>query len=661
MSIVSLENVSRSFRSEPLLESITLGVDPGERLGLIGANGCGKSTLLRIIAGRETIDSGRVVVARGTSIAYLAQNPEFDPDLTVLQAVFVASTETMALLRDYEEACARLAIAGEDEPALLARVADLTARLEAAGAWDLETQARTILNHLGVGDDPDALMGTLSGGQRKRVALAHALITRPDLLILDEPTNHLDTDTVAWLERYLEGYTGTLLLVTHDRYFLDRIATRTLELERGQLQSFAGGYASYLEKKQEQEAQRAAAEEKRAALIRQELAWLRRGARARSTKQKARVERAWALIDAPEDAPAARLEISMAGRRLGTRTVDMKGLSKAYEGRPVVTDFTYTLKRGDRVGIIGPNGCGKTTLLDMLSRRLEPDAGTVEWGPTVVVGYYDQESRELQEDMRVIDYIREEAELIEDATGRTVTAAQMLERFLFPGPLQYSPIGRLSGGERRRLYLLRVLMSNPNILLLDEPTNDLDIPTLMRLEDYLDSFAGCLVVVSHDRYFLDRTVDSVFRFGAEGRLREFAGNFSAAQEALEREERARDAEPPPPVKGRGARSGAPPRGSARTPAAPSPSPTSPSASGEAGPAAAAKRVRKISSWEEAEMQRLEADIETGEARRKAIEDQLAEDSSDFERTQALYEELQALQAELDRRMERWTVLAEMPR
>ncbi|NDD31648.1 MAG: ABC transporter ATP-binding protein, partial [Proteobacteria bacterium] len=444
----------------------------------------GKSTLLRILSGREEPDSGRVVFARGISVAYLAQNPTFDPDLTVLDAVFAASTEIMRLQAEYEQACQ--AVSSGDESAL-ARMTGLAAALEASGAFDLETSARTVLNHLSV-TDVSARIGSLSGGGRKRVALAHALITRPDLLVLDEPTNHLDTDAVAWLERYLQGYTGTLLLVTHDRYFLDRVTNRTVEVEKGQVQTFVGGYADYLERKAEREAQKAVAEEKRDALMRTELAWLRKGPRARATKQKARVERAHALLEAPRDEKEAALDISLAGRRLGGKTIELKNVSKSFDGRAIISGFTCTLKKGERIGIVGGNGTGKTTLLELMCGRLAPDAGTVETGATVAIGYYDQESRALDDDMKVIDYIRDESDAIRTADGNVLTAEKMCERFLFSGAMQHAPIGRLSGGERRRLYLLRVLMGNPNVLLLDEPTNDLDIPTLVRLEDHLDGF-----------------------------------------------------------------------------------------------------------------------------------------------------------------------------
>lgn len=679
MSIISLENVTRQFRAEPLLDGIKLGIERGEKVGIIGVNGCGKSTLLRIIAGQETIDAGRVVIARGTTIGYLAQNPVFDETLTVLDAVFAASTEIMALLQEYERACQVLT----DNPAALAPVAELASQLEASGGWELETNARTVLNHLGV-VDTTAIVETMSGGMRKRVALAHALIVRPDLLMLDEPTNHLDTDAIQWLERWLAEYSGTLMLVTHDRYFLDRVTNRTFEIDRGQIQSFVGNYTSYLERKQEQEAMHIASGEKRDNLIRRELEWLKRGPRARATKQKAHLERARELVEAPREEAATHLNMNVAGRRLGSKTIELRHVSKAYDGRSIVSDFTYTLKRGDRVGIIGPNGCGKTTLLEMFAGRLEPDSGQVDTGSTVAIGYFAQtppfgeggcgdqashvlghrvatESLASMDDMRVIDYVRKEADVIHMADGRTVTASQLCERFLFPGPLQQTLIGRLSGGEKRRLHLLSVLMENPNILLLDEPTNDLDIPTLVRLEDFLEGFGGCLVVASHDRYFLDRTVESIFRFGEGGRLQEYAGNFSDSEEARERD---RKAPPRPSAKGKNGSKRAqarPTRGgdtaSAKSARGHDAALAQPAQSGGAAPAA---RSRKMSMRERLEMQSLEAELENGETRRKEIEALLAADSSDFARTQTLYTELQTLGPRLDQALERWAELSELP-
>ncbi|MBS1813117.1 MAG: ABC-F family ATP-binding cassette domain-containing protein, partial [Acidobacteria bacterium] len=501
MNIVSLENISKSYGVKPLIDHVNFGVQDGEKIGVIGTNGSGKTTLLRIIAGEELADQGRVITTNEKRITYLSQNPQFDDEQIVLDAVIEANSETLQLLRDYENACADLAAHGGTGEKLLHRVDELSVQIELAGAWELETKAKSILQRLDL-TDLTARLGSLSGGQRKRVALAHALVVKSDLLILDEPTNHLDAETVEWLEEYLSEYPGALLVVTHDRYFLDRVTNRIIEIDRGRVQRFEGNYAYYLEKKEEQEQQRIVEGQKRDAMIRRELTWLRRGAQARTTKQKARVERAEALMAQPKDQAKAELEISVRSRRLGSKILELHHVSKSYGDRTLLRDFSYTLKRGERMGIIGPNGAGKTTLLEIIAGRTKPDQGEVVIGETVVLGYYDQESRALNDDLRVIDYIREAAEWITTADGDKITASQMLNKFLFPPEMQYTPIARLSGGERRRLYLLRMLMTTPNVLILDEITNDLDIATLMVLEDYLESFAGCLIVVSHDRYFL---------------------------------------------------------------------------------------------------------------------------------------------------------------
>jgi ATP-binding cassette subfamily F protein uup len=626
MNIISLEDVSKSYGVKPLFEGLTLGLDEGERVGLIGSNGSGKSTLLRIVAGQERPDTGRAIIAGNREVAYLPQNPPFDPDQSVLDVVFAASDETMRLLRDYEMACQDLSLRGGDEQRLLDRVAKLAQRLESAGAWGMETNAKAVLTQLGI-NDTGARMGALSGGQRKRVMLAKALVARPDLLILDEPTNHLDADTIAWLETYLSRYAGTLLLVTHDRYFLDRVTDRILEIDRGRVQSFAGNYAYYVEKKEEQEAQLSAASEKREALLRRELAWLRRGAKARSTKQKARVGRAEELRRQPVEAAKAEMDISVGFSRMGKKILELDGVSKSYAGVKLIEGFSYSLKRSDRIGVIGPNGSGKTTLLEIITGGVEPDAGRVEKGQTIVTGYYDQENRELNGAQRVIDYIREVAERVETSDGQVITAGQMLEKFLFPPPTQYDLIARLSGGERRRLYLLRVLMSAPNLLLLDEPTNDLDIQTLVRLEDYLDSFPGCLIVVSHDRYFLDRTVDKIFRFEGDGRVEEYPGNYSAYLEARQRD-RAKTTESTPE----------PARLAAQV--------KSPSA------------ARRLSYKERREFEELEKRIADAEARKGEVQRRLAESSSDYVLVQALYLELESLNQQLERDVDRWAELAE---
>lgn len=633
MHILSIEAVSKNYGLKPLFENVNLGFDSAARIGVVGANGSGKSTFLRLIAQAEQPDTGRVVFAEGTMIGYLAQNPSFDPEQTVLDAVFAASDARTRLLRDYERACRDLALAGADETRLLNRVSELASELEASDAWEVETNARTILTRLGVGDR-SAKLGTLSGGERKRVALARALIARPQLLILDEPTNHLDAETITWLEGYLARFRGALLLVTHDRYFLDRVTESILEIARSTVQSFDGNYAYYLEKKEEQELARAAAGQKREMLIRRELAWLRRGAKARTRKSKARIDRAESLMQQPKEIKRAELDISLATTRIGKKILAVNNLSKSYEGRVLLKDFSRTLKQGDRIGIIGANGAGKTTLLDILTGRVAPDGGSLEVGQTVRFGYYDQENRALDETARVIDYISEVAERIETADGVFITASQMLEKFLFSGAIQYAPIAKLSGGERRRLYLLRVLMSKPNVLLLDEPTNDLDIQTLITLEDYLDGFSGCLIVVSHDRYFLDRTVENILRFEGAGKVREYPGNYTAFLEASRDEEK--DASPAPATK-------------------PAPPPKADNETREVN----AATQRKLSFKETRELAELESRIQNDERRREAIEIELSTHASDSQLVYALFMEREELTLRLARDLDRWAELAEL--
>lgn len=629
MHILSIESVSKNYGLEPLFEQVSLGLDSEDRIGVVGVNGSGKTTLLRLMARQVQPDSGRIIFATGVSVGYLPQNPPFDPDQTVLDAVFAASDARMKLLIDYERACHELEIDSNSEQRLH-RVSELAHELEAAGAWEMETNARTVLGRLGV-TDTTAAMGTLSGGQRKRVALAHALIQSPDLLILDEPTNHLDAETITWLETYLARYRGALLLVTHDRYFLDRVTGRILEIDRGAVQSFDGNYSYYLERKEEQELKRAVEGQKREMLIRRELAWLRRGAKARTRKSKARLDSAASLMAQPKEEPRAELDISVASSRMGKKILELHEITKAYDGRTLIDGFSYILKRGDRIGIIGPNGAGKTTLLEIISGRLKPDRGSVDVGLTVKLGYYDQENRALPADERVIDYIRAVAERIETAEGAFITASQMLEKFLFTGAMQYAPISVLSGGEQRRLYLLRVLMGAPNVLLLDEPTNDLDIQTLITLEQYLDEFAGCVIVVSHDRYFLDRTVEHIFRFEPEGRLRQYPGNYANFIEARESEEKAATI--------------AKPKGASREPADYKQLNNQPPGK------------RKLSFKEQKELAALESEIQEGERRQAEIEAELANNSSDAHLVHQLYQEQELLIAKLVGALDRWAELA----
>lgn len=455
MHILSVEHLSKSYGEKVLFDDISFHIAEQQRIGLIGVNGTGKSTLLKILAGQETADSGQIVHAKSFRVEYLPQHPVFVERSTVLEQVFYGDTPLIQLLRQYEQAVADLQTDPHDEKKQ-ARLYSLQSRMDAADAWEASTQAKTILTKLGIHNFTQQVH-ELSGGQRKRVALARALIQLADLLILDEPTNHLDNETVEWLEDYLSRYKGALLFVTHDRYFLDRVTTRICELDRGKLYSYEGNYAVFLEKKAEREEREAAAESKRQNLLRRELAWLRRGAKARTTKQKARVQRVEELRDRKVDGPAQTIEMSLGASRLGKTVMEIQHISKGYGERKLIDDFSYIVQPGDRVGIIGPNGCGKSTLLNMLAGRIQPDAGTIVVGQTVKLAYYTQENVEMDESMRVIEYVKEAAEVIRTSDGQTITASQMLERFLFPPHLQWTPISRLSGGEKRRLYLLRTL------------------------------------------------------------------------------------------------------------------------------------------------------------------------------------------------------------
>ena len=627
MNIVSLENVSKNYGFKPLFENVTLGLEDRDKIGIIGANGSGKTTFLRIIAGLETPDTGRVTRAKGKSLAYLSQNPSYDENMTVLETIFAASSGIMQTIRDYEAACHDLA-AGVNDANLLASMSDLQHELEMNGGWEIETNARAVLTRLDI-TDTSAKMGTLSGGQRKRVALAHELIFKPDILILDEPTNHLDADTIEWLESYLARYTGVLLLVTHDRYFLDRVTNRIFEVDRGTVQNFNGNYAYYLEKKADQEELRAVEGHKRDQLIKKELAWLRRGAKARTRKSKHRIEAAYNLMAIPKEQAKGEVDIAIGSKRLGSKVIEINSVSKSYGDVKLIDDFTYLLKRDDRIGIIGANGSGKTTLLDMITGRVAPSGGDIEIGQTVHIGYYDQESRALNDDQRVIDYIRDIAEYVTTIDGVQITAGKMLERFLFEPAAQYALIGNLSGGERRRLYLLRILMGSPNVLLLDEPTNDLDIPTLIALEEYLDDFAGALIVVSHDRYFLDRTIDNVFRFEPGGRVREYAGDYTAYLKRRERE----DAE----------------RKDLESPKAPTIAAT---------PATEKPKSSRLSFKEMREFEAIELRIAETEKRLPLIDIELAAAASNAGRVHELFIEQQNLNVQIEADLTRWAELAE---
>lgn len=634
MNILTAEHLSKSYGDKILFDDITFSIAEKQRIGLIGVNGTGKSTLLKIVAGLETADQGEVIHSRQFRVEYLPQNPDFEEGTTVLEYLYKGDSPIMQAVREYESALLDLERSPEDEAAQR-RLFQAQGKMDAADAWEAGTQAKTILTRLGIFefDKPAAL---LSGGQRKRVALAAALIQPADLLILDEPTNHIDNDTVEWLEEHLSKYRGALLLVTHDRYFLDRVTDRIFEISRGQLYSYEGNYGVFLEKKAEREEQEASSEAKRQNLLRRELAWLRRGARARTTKQKARVQRVEELKERGSGAQAESLDLSVSASRLGKKIIEIEHLSKAFGGRTLISDFNYIMLPKDRIGIIGRNGSGKTTLLQLLAGRMQPDEGRIEIGQTVKLAYYTQESQDMDEQMRVIDYIKEGAEMIRTQDGQTISAAQMLERFLFPPAAQWNRIGKLSGGERRRLYLLRTLMGEPNVLLLDEPTNDLDVETLTVLEDYLDSFPGVVVTVSHDRYFLDRSADRLFAFEGEGRIRTFEGSYSDYL-SLKREE-AREEE---------AEKKRLPEESLR------------SGDNRRSADSYSNRPRKLSYKEQKEWEEIEEVIAELEERVQQLQEKISGAGSDFTQVQSLYEEERIASEELERAMNRWAELSEL--
>ncbi|OCR02887.1 multidrug ABC transporter ATP-binding protein [Oscillatoriales cyanobacterium USR001] len=537
MTLFTLRSLKKDFGIKEILKDASFSLDEGDKVGLIGTNGSGKSTLLKMIAGLEPIDSGEIWVNSGAKIAYLPQQPDLNENYTVLEQIFADSGEKMALVREYEEISDKLTHGHGDTEKLMARLSVVFQRMEELGALELETNAKLILSKLGI-NDFEAKISDLSGGYRKRIALATALLSEPDVLLMDEPTNHLDALSVEWLQNYLNRYRGALLLITHDRYFLDRVTNRILEIDRADLYAYSGNYAYYLEKKAAAEESASSTQHKYKGVLRRELEWLKKGPKARSTKQKARIDRIREMQEQEFKKAQGKVDISTAGRRIGKKVVELTNICKSYGDRILIKDFTYNFTPEDRIGIIGSNGAGKSTLMDIITGRIQPDSGTVEIGSTIHIGYFDQHSEDLlmNENQRVIEYLKSVAELVTTADGSIITASQMLERFLFEPNQQYAPIHKLSGGERRRLFLLRVLMSAPNLLILDEPTNDLDVQTLAVLEDYLEDFNGCVIVVSHDRYFLDRTIDMVFAFEPGGTLRLYPGNYSIYLDYKKQEE-----------------------------------------------------------------------------------------------------------------------------
>ncbi|QIR41158.1 ABC-F family ATP-binding cassette domain-containing protein [Tolypothrix sp. PCC 7910] len=640
MSIITLQSVKKDFGIKEILKDASFSLDATDKVGLIGTNGSGKSTLLKMIAGLEPIDSGQILVSSGSKVIYLPQQPDLDENRTVLEQIFADSGEHMALVREYEELSDKLAHYPEDSQ-LMSRLSVVMQKMDATGAWELETNAKIILTKLGISDF-DTRIGTLSGGYRKRIALATALLSEPDVLLMDEPTNHLDALSVEWLQSYLNRYRGALFLITHDRYFLDRVTNRIIEIDRGDIYTYTGNYSYYLEKKALAEESAVSSQRKHQGVLRRELEWLKRGPKARSTKQKARIDRIQAMRETEFKQVQGKVDISTVSRRIGKKVIAINNVSKAYNGRTLIKDFTYEFSPEDRIGIIGGNGAGKSTLMDMITGRAQPDAGNVEIGSTIHIGYFDQHSEELltalNENQRVIDYIKEEGEFIPIADGTKITASQMLERFLFPGNQQYAPIHKLSGGEKRRLFLLRLLMSAPNVLILDEPTNDLDVQTLAVLEDYLEDFTGCVIVVSHDRYFLDRTIDTIFSFEEGGTLRQYPGNYSVyldykkAEEAAQQEAAIKEKSSKVEVEK----------------AVTQPQETE------------AKKRRRMSNWERKEFEQLEDKIAQLETEKAEAEKALLNvTAGNYSQVQKLYEQVETLKLAIDKATERWMELAEM--
>ncbi|MEL6495495.1 MAG: ATP-binding cassette domain-containing protein [Cyanobacteria bacterium J06623_7] len=640
MSILTLQNIKKDFGIKEILRDASFSIEPNDKVGLIGVNGSGKSTLLKMIAGIEPTDGGQRLLKSGARVIYLPQQPEIDENLTVIDQVFADSGEQMQLVREYENLSHKIGKAeGSDLDALMARLAVVTEKMATLEAWDLETKAKIVLSKLGI-EDFDTKVKDLSGGYRKRIALAAALLNEPDLLMMDEPTNHLDAESVEWLQEYLARFQGAILLITHDRYFLDKVTTRILEIDRADLYTYAGNYSYYLEKKALQEESTASSQRKLQGVLRKELKWLQRGAKARSTKQKARIDRIGEMQNREFKEAQGKVDIDTPGRRIGKKVIELAKVSKSFEGRTLFSDFSYEFTPRDRIGIIGANGAGKSTLMNIITGRIAPDTGKVDIGKTIHIGYFDQHSDNildaLDENQRVIEYIKDVAEVVTTASGDKISASQMLEKFLFPPDQQYAPIHKLSGGEKRRLFLLQVLMDAPNVLILDEPTNDLDVQTLAILEDYLENFNGCVIVVSHDRYFLDRTVEFILAIEPEGKLRLYPGNYSVYLEQKRKAEKAVKQE---------------------VAAQPKASKTKAS-NGKARSGNGDKANKPLSNFERREYQKLEAKIAQLEIDKEELEQDLVVNCSDFNLVQELSDKLASLNQEIDSNTERWMELAE---
>ncbi|MGI4874710.1 MAG: ABC-F family ATP-binding cassette domain-containing protein [Janthinobacterium lividum] len=632
MNLLSAENISKNYADRWLFQGLNFGLQQGQRLAFVGINGTGKTTLMRVLAGLENPDTGLVTRRQGIRVTYLGQQPVFDESLTVEETIFASQNDTLRAVKDYEH----VVNDPNHDPDDLQRVME---RMDNLNAWDYESQVQQILGRLGIlGDLLTRNVSKLSGGQRKRVALARVLIEEPDVLLLDEPTNHLDLATIEWLENRLNSPSLTLLMVTHDRYFLDRVATEIVELDKGTMYRYQGNYAYFVEKKADRELREATEVEKARNLFRKELEWMRRMPQARGTKQKARIDAFYVTKEkASTNLSKQQLELSVKTTRQGGKIIEAEHLSKKFGDKVVLDDFNYVFKKKDRIGLVGPNGAGKSTLLNMLTGKLAPDSGTLDVGQTTVFGYYTQTELEFDPSQRVIDIVKEVAEVVELANGDVLTASQFLTLFLFPPAQQYTLVNKLSGGEKRRLQLLRVLVRNPNFLILDEPTNDLDLGTLNILEDFLLHFSGCLLIVSHDRYFLDNLAEHLFVLEPGGAVLNFPGNYTDYRDYLaEREteaellaeEKAAKAAPAAPV------------------AAAPPAPTAPP-------------KRRASFAEKKELEQLEKTIATLETEKQQLTEQLYAGQGTHQDTKAWGARLLTVGDELDEKGLRWLELSEL--
>ncbi|NBC27498.1 MAG: ATP-binding cassette domain-containing protein [Bacteroidetes bacterium] len=630
MTYLSVENLSKSFGIKTLFEDITFGLSKGDKTALVAPNGTGKSTLLRIIAGEEVQDSGEVMTQNDIRIGYLMQEPKLHAGMTIREYILQGDSDITAIIKQYEEAVDQQA---EDfNETTQDAYMKATAAMDAANAWDFEQRMEQILGKLDI-TDLNRSIGTLSGGERKRVALAFVLIDNPDLIILDEPTNHLDLDMIEWLEGYLIKSNVTLLMVTHDRYFLDRVCNHILEMDAGELYHHNGNYGYYLQKKAEREQQEQAELHKAGQLYKKELDWMRRQPKARTSKSKSRIDAFHKTKEKVTSATDGReLELDVSSRRIGGQVLELEKISKSYGDLTILNDFTYSFNKGERIGIIGKNGVGKSTFLKIITGEEQPDSGDVNTGATIEYGHYRQQDVDFDENLRPIEVVKEVASVIELSDGSQISASQFLEHFMFPGKLQYTPVGKLSGGEKRRLALMMVLINNPNFLILDEPTNDLDLMTLQKLEEFLLNFGGCLIVVSHDRFFMDKLVDHYFVFEGDGVIRDHNGTYMEYRE-LKEEEQAEQRRIEKEKK------------SARKPA--------PSRS-----KATEKKRSTLTFREKKELKKLEKEIAALEEKKTAIETKMGNGALDADELQKASEQYGELTDEIDETTLRWLELAE---